>query len=222
MAQEVLKASEQGVDESGMVVGLTYPDETTAVDAVLVWGSKFLCPLAKSRREKGLDETEGLKRGRRYLDCPHGRKRVAKTKGERKSQNVKFTKCPVSIVITENMDKTWTITKVILEHFGHVVTEKEYYRHSQNRKLDEEEKDYLKELIKTKAITKNMAACLSRKTGKEFNSKDVSNLMQRLKSANPNEPNAESVLGKIQDDGGFVRYSRDSHGFVDVLFVQTA
>ena len=161
------------IEEDGMKVGLTYQDENTAVDAVLNWGAKVLCPLAKSRREKGLDESEGTKRGRRYLNCPHGRKRCTKTTGDRKSQNVKFTKCPVSILIQENWDKTWTITKVNLEHFGHVVTEKEYFRHAQNRKLNKEEKDYLRELLKTKASTKNVAACLSRKTGKEFNSKDV-------------------------------------------------
>ena len=128
----------------------------------------------------------------------------------------------MSILIQENWEKNWTITKVNLEHFGHVVTENEYFFHTQNRKLNNERKDYLRELLKTKASTKNVAACLSRKTGKEFNSKDVSNLIQKLKTEDFTKPSAESVLGKIQDDGGFVRYSRDTTGFVDVLYVQTA
>ena len=101
------------IEEDGKKVGLTYHDENTAVDAVLNWGAKVLCPLAKSRREKGSDESEETKRGRRYLNCPYGRKRCTKTTGKRKSRNVKLTKCPVSILIQENWDKTWTITKVI-------------------------------------------------------------------------------------------------------------
>ena len=79
------------IDE--LKVGLVYPDENSAVNAILKWGEKTLCPLTKARREKGLDETNGVRRGRRCLDCPHGRKKqVTKIKGERPNQNVKFTK----------------------------------------------------------------------------------------------------------------------------------
>ena len=74
--------------------GLLFPDEATATQAILKWGEKALCPLTKARREKGLAETNGTRRGRRCLDCPHGRKKqISKnTKGERPVQNIKYTK----------------------------------------------------------------------------------------------------------------------------------
>ena len=54
---------EIGIDE--MKPGLVFPDEDTAVEAVLKWGERALCPLMKARRDKGLAETEGKRRGRR-------------------------------------------------------------------------------------------------------------------------------------------------------------
>ena len=33
-------------------VGMKFPDEDTAVEAILGWGEKNLCPLAKLRRDR--------------------------------------------------------------------------------------------------------------------------------------------------------------------------
>ena len=49
--------TDQSVDE--LKPGLCYPDENTAVEAVLKWGEKAFCPLAKARREKGMSESDG-------------------------------------------------------------------------------------------------------------------------------------------------------------------
>ena len=81
-----------------MRVGLVYPDEESATNAVLKWGEKTFCPLTKARREKGLGETNGVRRGRRCLDCPHGRKKQIRTiKGERPNQNIKYTKVNIEV-----------------------------------------------------------------------------------------------------------------------------
>ena len=64
-------------------VGLTWTSEDMAVDAILRWGEATFCPLVKARRDKGLDETNGLRRGRRCLECSHGRrKNKYEVKGE--------------------------------------------------------------------------------------------------------------------------------------------
>ena len=128
--------------------------------------------------------------------------------------------CPVSIVMTENYDDSWSIMRADLQHFGHVVTKKEYFRHAQNKRLDEEGEAYARELIKTKASATNIAACLSNKTGKDFTRKDINNLCMKL-SDNEKISAAEQVLGDIQDAGGLVRYSLDTENSVDVLFIQT-
>ena len=80
-----------GIDE--MKPGLLFADENSAVDAVLKWGNLALCPLTKTRRKKGLSETDGKVKGRRCIDCPHGRKKqeTAQT-GVRPSQTIKHTK----------------------------------------------------------------------------------------------------------------------------------
>ena len=101
MAQQSLQSHETpplfastdlGVDD--LKAGLLFPDEETVVTSILNWGEKALCPLTKARREKGLEETNGRRRGRRCLDCPHGRKKMQSksVKGERPVQNLKYTK----------------------------------------------------------------------------------------------------------------------------------
>ena len=85
-----------------MRIGLIYPSEDVAVDAILKWGEKALCPLAKARRTKTLAESGGKTRGHRCLDCPHSRSRKKGENEIRQKQRYKFTKCPVSIVINEN------------------------------------------------------------------------------------------------------------------------
>ena len=114
------------IDIDEIKPGLLFPDEDTAVEAVLKWGERALCPLMKAWRGKGLTETEGKRRGRRCLDCPYGRNRKA-NRELRPNRSVKFTKCHVSIVVNENDDGSWAVSKAKLEHFGHSVTKKDYY-----------------------------------------------------------------------------------------------
>ena len=50
--------------------------------------------------------------------------------GEREvrlQQSLKYTKCPVSVVLNENDDGFWEITKTVLDHYGHSVSKKEHY-----------------------------------------------------------------------------------------------
>ena len=210
------------IDVEGMTVGLKFPDENTAVEAVLRWGEKALCPLAKARRDKGLAETGGKRRGRRCLDCPHGRNRKGGARESRPKQALKFTKCPVSIVLNENDDGSWEISKTVLEHFGHAVSKRDYYIHEHTKRLNENDKDYVKELVTAKANANNIAACLNSKTGKLYSGQDVRNLIKKINANEMDNPKAEDILGKIKDAGGRVAYTKNGDGFVDVLWIQTA
>ena len=77
MTQEILNSSEalrhnhdisvKVNDIAEIKPGLLFPDEDTSTEAVLKWGERALCPLMKARRDKGLAETEGERRGRRCL-----------------------------------------------------------------------------------------------------------------------------------------------------------
>ena len=115
-----------------------------AVDSILNWDRKSLCPLMKSRRIKTAAETEGATRGRR--NCPHGIYRKLKSEN-RPTQHVKFTKCPCLININDQEDGSFVITKAILEHFGHIVSEKDYYSHEHTKRLSDKDKIYVKALM---------------------------------------------------------------------------
>ena len=216
----LFSSSDPEIDD--MKPGIIFPDEDNAVQAILRWGEKAFCPLAKARRDKGLAETGGKKRGRRCLDCPHGRNRKGSDSEKRPKQNLKYTKCPVSIVINENDDGSWEVTKAILEHYGHPVSKKDYYMHEHTKRLQEEDRDYLKDLMNAKANPKNIAACLSQKTGKQYNGQDVRNLIKKIDESDLCKPKAEEILRKIKDAGGNVLFTKDVNKQVDVLWIPTA
>ena len=77
------------------------------------------------------------------------------------------------------------------------MTRKEFYRHTQARKLNEDDENYVKELFQSKANHNNIAACLSRRTGKDFSRKDINNLVKKLGEKETNVPLVEEVLGGI-------------------------
>jgi hypothetical protein len=49
-----------------------------------------------------------------------------------------------SNVLNENDDGSWEITKTVLEHFGHVVSKRDYYLHEHTKRLNENDEDYVK------------------------------------------------------------------------------
>ena len=89
------------------------------------------------------------------------------------------------------------------------------------KRLNEEDKDYLIDLKNAKANPKNIATCLNQKTGRQYNSKDVRNLIKKIDDSEVDKPKAEEILGKIKDAGGNVSYTKDANKRVDALWIQT-
>ena len=85
------------IDNSDMMIGLVFPYEEAAVDAIGAWSVKAMCPLSKIRYQKGVEKNGEYVKGRRCYQCPHGVTRKSKAKGARPSQMLKYTKCPVTI-----------------------------------------------------------------------------------------------------------------------------
>ena len=205
----------------GLKPGLTFESEDSAVESITQWGRKTWCALTKTRRSKTAAETNGEGRGRRTLQCPHGVQRKIKSE-VRTKQHVKFTRCPVMININEQDDGSFVITKAILEHSGHVVSEKEYFSHEHTKRLNEDEKAFVKDLTKVKANPRNIATCLKQKTGKDYSTQDVRNIIKNIEKTDFSVPKVEEVLAEIKGAGGVVRYVKDPvSGFVEVLLVQT-
>ena len=116
------------IDNSDMMIGLVFPNEEAAVDAIGAWSVKAMCPLSKIRYQKGVEKNGEYVKGRRCYQCPHGVTCKSKATGGRPSQRLKYTKCPVKINLNEQDDGSWIITSCFLDHSGHPVTEQNFLR----------------------------------------------------------------------------------------------
>ena len=143
----------------GLYIGMEFESEDLALKSILNWTEKSLCPLIKTRRTPSLRESEGKTKGGRDLEWPHGRRRKQGANEERPKQSIKYTKCPAGITISEyaNTGK-WVITKAALQHFANPISKKNFYSHEHTKRLNKEDKEFVKELQKARALTKNIAS----------------------------------------------------------------
>ena len=95
-------------------------------------------------------KTGRRKNGRRVLKCPHGIWRKSRNQGERPIQRVNYCKCPVQVNLLEQEDSSWIISHCNLEHEGHPVGAKNFYSHSKNKKIKDEDLEDFKGLVKAK------------------------------------------------------------------------
>ena len=148
--------------------------------------------------------------------------RKSKATAQRPSQRLKFTKCPVKVNLNEQDDGSWMVTSCVLQHSGHPVTEQNFLSHQQARKLTEEDKQFVKGLINARTNPRNIADVLNERTGMQFTSQAVRNLINKIKGDAKDTKTVETVLGDIRDAGGDVRYRKeDETNNVDVLWIQT-
>ena len=92
---------------------------------------------------------------------------------------------------TKNDDGSWEVTKALLDHFGHQVSKQNYYLHEHTKRLNDDDK----ELKDVKVNNKNIAACLSNKSGKNFKSQDVRNLIKKIDDSD-DQQNKRRSIGK--------------------------
>ena len=114
------------------------------------------------------------------------------------------------------------VTSLILEHSGHPVTKANFYNHQVARKLETEDKVYVKELLKARANPKNIANVLTQRKAASYNAQDVRNIIARINVDEEAVASVEESLGELVDDGGEVRYKKqDNTDNVEVIWVQT-
>ena len=210
------------IEPDDMAVGLVFPSDEVAVASIQSWSAKALCPLSRIRYQKGFQKNGEYTKGRRCYQWPHGVKRKSKATASRPAQRLKFTKCPVKINLNEQDDGSWLVTSCILQHCGHPVTEDNFLSHQQARKLSEDDKKFVKGLIKARTNPHNIADVLSERTGMHLTSQSVRNFINKIKDSDRDTKSVETVLGDIRDAGGDVRYKKeDDTNKVDVLWIQT-
>ena len=211
------------IEKDGLRVGVRFSSDDVAVKSIENWTHKSLCPLAKVRFRKGSISSKGERvKGRRCFSCPHGINRKNTGKGERPSQRLKFTNCPVKVNLNEQEDGSWEVTTCHLEHEGHPLTSKLFYSHQQSKKLGDDDKEFVKGLMRAKTNVRNIADVLSERTGKDYKTQDVRNIISRMKQQEENVVTVEESLGEMRDGGGDVRYKKEKDtNNVDVLWIQT-
>ena len=211
------------LDISDMKVGLTFDNEDIALNSIQKWTRKALCPLSKVRNQKSKVGQDGERtKGRRCFKCCHGLNRNSRSKVVRPHQRIKNTRCQVKLNINEQEDGTWMVTTCMLEHSGHPVTEMDFLSHQAARKLKEEDKAFVKGLVKARANCRNIADVLTERTGVNYNAQDIRNLITKIDKDEKTAASVEEILGDIKDNGGDVRYRKEENtNNVEVLWVQT-
>ena len=88
--------------------------------------------------------------------------------------------------------------------------------------MDDDDKEFVKGLLRVRANPRNIADVLRERTGKDFKTQDVRNLISRIQQ-HEELSSVEEALAEIKDGGGEVRYRKEEgNDNVDVLWVQTA
>ena len=154
--------------------------------------------------------------------CTHGYKRTYKASSARPVQRVNYTGCLASFNINEQVDGTWKIgVKVVLEH-NHEIGPYYYHTYSFNKKVTDEDVELLKLLDTANAPPRKMAEVITQRTGESYNSKDVKNLLTKVKKKETEVDGLEKHLDEVRRNGGTVLVDKDKKtGYVNAMLVQT-
>ena len=161
-------------------VGCQFATEEEAISKLEDWSYQNKISIVKASRLKEKFVNGKFQGAVRIFRCPHGIERKSKSKGIRCKQSVNYTGCKFCIRITEKEDKSWRITSMNSEHYGHETTQQNFFIHQNNRKLTPEDRQFVIDMMQGNASNPNMAAALSQRTGRIYSYQDVANLVKRI------------------------------------------
>ena len=127
-------------------------------------------------------------------------------------------------MINVNQDRknnTWSITKVVNKHLGHMIGPEVYGGYQNVRKMTEDDVQFVNELDAVGASRRRIAERMGQQTDNVYNTKDIQNAMQKLKRLIADGGVLENYLADIQADGGSVKWIKNQRGEVVVFWVQT-
>ena len=211
------KNNDEGVDAfipletfDSLKTGVIFENETIMKNSIKRWQDKFFMPFVVSKSETG----------RFSLKCPHAVERASRGTGKHKVQSINFTGCSALLNVRQQKNGTWKVTKYILKHSGHIISKVVYNSYRNTKKISKEDEEYIAELGKAKAKNRIIAERISEKTGKNFKTKDINNLLRKF--GNSEEDTClEKDLQTYITEGGDVQYRKDEDGYIDVLWIQT-
>ena len=195
--------------------GLSFESYEEVGTFVQKWGVDCFLPVIKRSSFRGHEKTNG----RIQYFFPSGVERQFRFKGARPRQHVPFTNCPFVINVNKNRKLgKWMICKLNLKHQGHMLGPEVFGGYQTVRKLATEDIQFINELDDVVASSRRIAERIGQTTGNIYEATDIQNIMVKFKRAIADG----GVLEKyIQNDGGNVKWSKNSRGEVQVLWVQT-
>ena len=191
--------------------GLVFTNSTIMKNSIKRWQDKFYMPFITFKNDAG----------RYSLKCPHGMERASKGTGKHKVQSVNFTGCLAACNVREQKDGTWKVTTCITKHSGHIVSKVVYNTYRNVKKTSKEDEEYVAELAKAKAKNRIIAERFSERTGKNYKTKDINNLIRKIGLESEEGSCLEKDLESYITEGGDVQYRKDEDGYIDVLWIQT-
>ena len=201
-------------------VGTVFEGRQKVMDDMKLYCDNNFFPLIRISNSRG--DLANNKYGRIVYKCTHGHQRKSTATSDRPFQKVNFTGCKAFVNINQNKKDDWTVTKLDLNHTGHVLNKEIYYSYPHVRKLSQDDLDYVQDLVAARAAPRNIATALSRRTKQTFKPKDAQNIIRKVRQTLPDSKNMKEHLTNILVEGGDVQYSLDEDsGEVNVLYVQT-
>ena len=179
--------------------------------------------MVKRSTSKGTYDENGDKSGKNQLYCTHGIVRKSTATSIRPIQRVNHTGCPCRIYINQHKIGVWKITKAVLNHTGHLLGAEVYSSYSHVKKLNKDDEEYVKGLMEARAAPRNIASCLSHRTGHLYTPRDAQNIIDKIKRHVKDGGILEQHLSEIKSEGGVALWSKNPEtNFVETLFIQTA
>ena len=139
------------------------------------WCDLTYTPFTK-KVDPGTVDFGGDRCGHIHFICSHAVKRPYRGAAHRPLQRVNYTGCTSRVNICQQRDSgDWKITTTKLEH------SEVYGTYKQVRNLTEEDLEFVNDLVNNAKIQpRNLATCLSNRTGFSYTPKDAQNIIDKL------------------------------------------
>ena len=140
--------------QNSLKEGLLFQSHEEADKFIKKWSAEQMSPIVIRSSYMG----DVKKNGRISYVCPHGVERKTKCKGDRPRQHVMFTNCPFMINVNQDRkNNTWSITKVVNKHLGHMIGPEVYGGYQNVRKMTEDDVQFVNELDAVGASRRRIA-----------------------------------------------------------------
>ena len=119
--------------------------------------------------------------------CPHGIQYRSASTGKRQVKANMFVGCPVIVNVNQQADRSFLVTKTVLQHENHEVSREMFDKYAHNRRLSKDHEDAVRAFLDTDPSPAEVSLLLKDITGIDYSRRDAQNIVTRLKRTKPTE-----------------------------------